>query len=122
LAANQANLSSEEKQRHEKQLAYIERICSVFEQEQSPATAAPPTQVVELMQEVWGDTFFCFALRAIAPQCPRLIAALMHALLKLQECGQLPTALLKELSPELEFGEDGTPKLPAMADAPCSIM
>ncbi|TPX43565.1 hypothetical protein SeMB42_g01124 [Synchytrium endobioticum] len=40
----------------------------------------------------------------------------------MQECGNPPPEILKELAPGLELGTDGTPKLPDMNDKDCLIM
>ena len=44
-------LSSEDLARHRQQLAHVQEICLLFEKS-DPNSKAPPTRVIELMQEV----------------------------------------------------------------------
>ncbi|KAJ1907212.1 Peroxisome chaperone and import receptor, partial [Tieghemiomyces parasiticus] len=47
-------------------------------------------------------------------------AELLDLMRNMQDCGQPPKELLKEIAPDMEHGSDGMPKLPGMDN--CSIM
>ncbi|KAJ3190051.1 hypothetical protein HDU85_000342 [Gaertneriomyces sp. JEL0708] len=47
------------------------------------------------------------------------VAELMQ---KMQDCGNPPEEILKELAPGMELGSDGMPKMPGMGSGECSIM
>lgn len=51
LEKNASALSSEDLTRHRQQLAHVQEICLLFEKS-DPNSKAPPTRVIELMQEV----------------------------------------------------------------------
>lgn len=47
----------------------------------------------------------------------------------MQDCGQVPPEIVKQMAPDLEFGQDGMPKFPGLEGMPpmpdgkqCSIM
>eukprot|EP01116_Phalansterium_solitarium_P002430 TRINITY_DN12450_c0_g1_i1.p2 TRINITY_DN12450_c0_g1~~TRINITY_DN12450_c0_g1_i1.p2 ORF type:complete len:254 (-),score=115.16 TRINITY_DN12450_c0_g1_i1:36-797(-) len=47
--------------------------------------------------------------------------AVMALMTQMQETGQPPTEIMKSLAPDLQFGEDGQPVLPALGDKNCAI-
>ncbi|KAJ1530041.1 Peroxisome chaperone and import receptor, partial [Cladochytrium tenue] len=91
LRDNGDKLSSQDRERYQKQSEVIAEIARVFEAKLPEKEEAK--QVVELMQ-------------------------------KMQEYGNPPEELLKELSPGMETGPDGLPKLPGGgSDMPeCPVM
>ena len=94
LEENKSELTTDQYAQYETQLAYCKQIIALYEQDEDPAKRADVLKQVSTLMQ------------------------------KMQDCGSPPEAILKDLAPGLEFGEDGLPKLgEALGQGgDCSIM
>jgi len=52
-------------------------------------------------------------------------AEVIRLMREMQDCGQVPPEIVKQMAPDLEFGGDGLPKIPGLEGADgkgCSVM